>query len=158
MEFVLILPILLLLLLGLFDFARAIQAVNVIANMSREGADLASRSGLSQQAIMNTVADTAQPLNMQSSGMMYITVLNGVTGGDPTIQSQYAWSGSSLPLTAMPGSKLGTPANPTTHSLAALNLLTGQTANAAEVFYNYESLFSSNASMLSRQFYSISTF
>ena len=50
---------------------------------------------------------------------------------------------------------MGTPANPTTHRLATLNLQTGQTANAVEVFYNYQSLFSSNVARLSRQFYSM---
>ena len=155
-EFVLILPVLLLLLLGVFDFACAIRANNAIDNMSREGANLASRTQLAQQDIMNALAATAQPLNMQSNGMIYITVLNGVSGGDPTIQNQYAWSGSQL--SDMPVSKLGTPASPTTHSLATLNLQTGQTVNAAEVFYNYQSLFASDASMLSKQFYSITTF
>lgn len=155
-EFVLILPLLLLLLLGVFDFARAIRTVNTIDNMSREGANLASRTALAQQDIMNALADTAQPLDMQSNGMMYITVLNGVTGGNPTIANQYAWSGTELSV--IPNSNLGTPAAPTTSSLAALNLQTGQTANAVEVFYDYQSLFSSNAAMLSKQFYSITTF
>jgi hypothetical protein len=85
--------------------------------------------------------------------MIYITVLNGVTGGDPTIPNQYSWSGSTL--SPKPGSKLGTSASPTTHSLATLNLQTGQSATAVEVFYNYQSLFSFNTARLSRQFYSM---
>jgi len=150
-ELALVLLFLVSLCLGVFDFARAIRTNNTIANMSREGANLASRTALAQQDIMNALADTAQPLNMQANGTMIITVLNGVTGGDPTIPNQYYWSSNTPNFR----SKLGTPANPTTHRLATLNLQTGQTANAVEVFYNYQSLFSSNVARLSRQFYSM---
>lgn len=152
-ELALVLLFLVSLCLGVFDFARAIRTNNTIANMSREGANLASRSALAQQDIMNTLAYTAQPLDMQANGMIIITVLNGVTGGDPTIPNQYSWSGSTL--SPKPLSKLGTPASPTTHSLVTLNLQTGQTATAVEVFYNYQSLFSFNTARLSRQFYSM---
>ena len=69
-ELALVLLFLVSLLLGVFDFARAIRTNNTIANMSREGANLASRTALAQQDIMNTLADTAQPLNMQSNGTM----------------------------------------------------------------------------------------
>jgi Flp pilus assembly protein TadG len=40
-EFALILPVLLLLLMGLFDFGRAIYAFNTISNAAREGARIA---------------------------------------------------------------------------------------------------------------------
>jgi Flp pilus assembly protein TadG len=151
-ELALVLLFLVSLCLGVFDFARAIRTNNTIANMSREGANLASRTSLAQQDIMNTLADTAQLVpNMQLNGTMIITVLNGVTGGDPTIPNQYYWSSNTPNFL----SKLGTTANPTTHRLATLNLQTGQTANAVEVFYNYQSLFSSNVAKLSRQFYSM---
>jgi Flp pilus assembly protein TadG len=155
-ELAMVLPLLVLLILGVFDFACAIRSSNTISNMSREGANLAARTTFAQQDIMNAIADTAQQLDMQHNGMMYITVLNGVTGGDPTIQSQYSWTGSSLSI--KPASKLGTKANPTTHSLATLNLQTGQTANVVEVFYIYQSLFSSNAARLKKQFYSRTIF
>ena len=155
-ELAVVLPILVLLILGVFDFACAIRSNNTISNMSREGANLASRTSLAQQDIMNAIAGTAQQMNMQNNGMMYITVLDGVSGGDPTIQSQYAWSGSSL--SNKPASQLGTQAMPTTHSLATLKLQTGQTANVVEVFYIYQSLFSSNAARLKKQFYSRTIF
>jgi len=155
-EFALVLPFLVVLMLGIFDFARAIRSNNIISNMSREGANLVSRSTLPQQDIMNAISNTAQQLDMQRTGMMYVTVVNGVTGRDPTIQSQYSWSSSTL--SNKPASKLGTQASPTTHSLAALNLQTGQTANVVEVFYMYQSLFSTNAAKLTKQLYSRTIF
>jgi len=155
-EFAMVLPLLVVVLLGIFDFARAIRAHNTISNVSREGANLVSRSSLAQQDIMNAIANTAQQLNMQQNGMMYITVVNGVTGSDPTIQSQYSWSGSTL--SNKPASKLGTQASPTTHSLTALNLQTGQSANVVEVFYIYQSLFANNATKLTKQIYSRTIF
>ena len=151
-ELALVLPLLVLLVVGVFDFSRAIHANNIISNVSREGANLSSRTSFAAQDIMNVLADTAQPLKMQNNGMMYITVVTGVTGGDPAIQLQTGWQNSSLKNTI--SSRLGTSVNPTTHSLAALNLQTGQTVNVVEVFYNYQSLFSSNAARLGRQLYS----
>jgi len=155
-EFAMVLPFLILVVLGIFDFARAIHSHNTISNVSREGANLVSRSSLGQQDIMNAIANTAQQLDMQRNGMIYITVLNGVTGSDPTIQSQYSWSSSTL--SNKPASKLGTQASPTTHSLTALNLQTGQSANVVEVFYIYQSLFSNNATKLTKQIYSRTIF
>ena len=49
--------------------------------MSREGANLASRSTTTPQYIMNALASTAQPLNMSSNGMIYITQVSGTTDG-----------------------------------------------------------------------------
>jgi len=45
-ELAIILPVLLLLAFGVFELGRAIQAKNIITNMSREGANLAARPGI----------------------------------------------------------------------------------------------------------------
>jgi hypothetical protein len=76
-ELALLLPVLVVLTLGLIDLSRAIHAHNCIVNMSREGANLASRSMLihdrqGRQMIMNSLAGTAQALDMKSNGMMYL--------------------------------------------------------------------------------------
>jgi Flp pilus assembly protein TadG len=158
-ELALILFLLALLFMGVFDFSRAIQAKNIITNVSREGADLASRalSGpLTEQNMMNTLAYTAQPLDMGIHGMMYITVVNVPVGGSPQISSQTGWRGSTLG--SSPGSKLGTPVSPSTTGLASLGLSSGQNATIVEVFYNYESLFSNSFIPLAPQLYSISIF
>lgn len=80
-EFALVLPVLLLLLLGVADFARAILFNNVLINMSREGANLASRTMQSPQFIIDALNHTASPLEMESDGMVYIARVTGVDDG-----------------------------------------------------------------------------
>ncbi len=78
-ELALILPIMLLLLLGVVDFGRAILFNNILINMSREGANLASRStDLEKQFIISALNHTSAPLTMASHGMVYITRVKGV--------------------------------------------------------------------------------
>ncbi len=80
LELALLLPFLILMVLGIFDYSRAIHAKNIITNMSREGANLAARSGnvaTNAQEYMNAIAYTAAPLNMQANGEIYITVVKG---------------------------------------------------------------------------------
>jgi len=155
LELALTLFFLVFLITGIFDFSMAVRTSNTIANMSREGAQLASRSTIASQDIMNTLSDTAQSLQMQNNGMMYITVVQG-TGGTPQIQSQTGWQASTLKNTIQ--SRIGTPTvqnpNPNAQNLSGINLTNGQTATVVEVFYNYRSLFSSNLARLARQFYS----
>jgi Flp pilus assembly protein TadG len=157
-ELALILFLLALLFMGVFDFSRAIQARNIITNVSREGADLASRAlsgAITEQNIMNTLAYTAQPLDMGTHGMMYITVVKGVDGGGaPTIESQASWSGGKV----WSVSRLGTKDSPSSQGLASLGLTSGQQATVVEAFYNYESLFSNSFIPLAPQLYSISIF
>jgi len=83
-ELAIILPLLFLLVFGVFEFGRAIHAKNIITNMSREGANLASRTSSTTQEIMNAIASTAQPLAMTTNGMLFITEVRG-QGSDPTV-------------------------------------------------------------------------
>lgn len=158
-EFALLLLVFVAAILALYDFACALRVSNSIANMSREGANLASRptAGVQDdpQALMNTLALTAQPLDMSSKGMIFITVVQG-----DTIQKQEAWEKS--PLKNSISSKIGSPSpgepHPKASNLAALNLTPDQTAYIVEVFYNYQSLFSNNVITLANQFYSRTVF
>lgn len=158
-EFAIVLPLLLLLLMGIYDFACALRANNSISNMSREGANLASRpsAGMQdkRQDIMNALAATAQPLNMRENGMMFITVIQG-----DTIRSQERWENGSLRDAV--ASRLGTPTpsepHPKAQGVASLALAPDQTAYVVEVFYNYRSLFSSNALLLGGELYSRTVF
>ncbi len=85
-ELALILPILLTLVMGVIDLGRAIQFSNILANMSREGANLAARSSEDPQYIINALASTAAPLAMTTSGRIFITWVIG-TKTDPTCTS-----------------------------------------------------------------------
>jgi Flp pilus assembly protein TadG len=96
-ELAMFLPLLVALALFVFDLSRAIQANNIIINISREGANLAlrtSRDSYSSEQIMNSLASTAQPLVIAEKGMMYITEVKMV-GNVLTIPKQEGWSRNS---------------------------------------------------------------
>ena len=63
LEFALLLPLLVFLIMAVTDFARGLQASSVLINLSRESANLAARSKLqltdNSQAIMRAVAASA---------------------------------------------------------------------------------------------------
>ena len=150
-EMAIALLVLIPMLLGVYDFA--IRASNSISNMSREGANMASRLPDRRQDIMNALAVTAQPLDMKANGMIYITQLQG-----DKIVSQVGWQSGDL--NGVISSRIGTPTaaepTPVAHGVNAA-LGPTQTAYVVEVFYNYHSLFSSSG-LLGRQLYAKSLF
>lgn len=93
-EFLLCLPLLLLLAFPVVDLARVLQADIILTNISREGANLVTRSGDTEQAIMESLAATATPLNMRQYGAIHITRIlahraQGVTRN--VVISQHRW-------------------------------------------------------------------
>lgn len=101
-EFALVLPLLIFLVMAVSDFARGLQANMVLINVSREAANLAARSRLqltdNSQAIMRAVAESAPPLTMNSRGMLYITKLMGYKDSSGAIVTvvveQFRWDDS----------------------------------------------------------------
>lgn len=97
-ELALLLPILLVLLFGLIDLARAMQASVIMVNVSREGANLVARGSTqvetgSQDIIYALMASTP-PLNVNKQGMMYITRVMGVVENGMSrsvVLDQYRW-------------------------------------------------------------------
>ncbi len=164
-ELAIILPFLLLLALGVFEFARAIQAKNIVTNMSREGANMALRSSRNHQDIMDALASTAQPLEMAKTGndgMIYITQLEGRSDGQVEVVKQDRWDQWVQPGAYRPPSKVLDPLDPCspwinnvcnpnppkpTADLSVLHLQPGdladdQVAYAVEVFGRYRVIFS----------------
>ncbi|MGC1443597.1 MAG: TadE/TadG family type IV pilus assembly protein, partial [Burkholderiaceae bacterium] len=87
-EMALFLPFLLILLFGVVDFARAVHYDNILVHISREGANLASRTLTPKQNIINALSQTAEPLDIQQDGMIYITTIVGLPNGFGRIQGQ----------------------------------------------------------------------
>jgi hypothetical protein len=171
-----------LLALGVFEFGRAIQAKNIVTNMSREGTNMASRpmSSATPQDIMDALAFTADPLQMsktdpnKSLGMMYITQVRGRYDGQIEVVTQYKWI---HPGTYQPNSIVLDPMHPCspwingvcnppnpkpTANLSTLHLergdlANGQVAYVTEVFYGYPVIFR-NIINYSPQIYSITIF
>ena len=147
-ELALVLPLLVLLVLGVFDFSRAIQANNIITNMSREGANLAARSTIAPQDIMNSLASTAQPLSMDTNGTMYLTQVTGVNGV-PTVQPYSVWGN-----TADGRDSRISQAN-VSEALGAITIANGDSVYIFEVLYTYNSIF---AQSFSGTLYSVTIF
>lgn len=94
-ELAVVLPVLLMLALPVVDFARAIQAELILASISREGASLASRSGMPPQNILSALAATSPPLDMPGKGMIYITKIMGHQEGGgvrSVVLEQHRWA------------------------------------------------------------------
>jgi hypothetical protein len=137
-ELALVLPVLVVLTLGLIDLSRAIQAHNCIVNMSREGANLASRSMLvhdrqGRQMIMNSLAGTAEALDMKGNGMMYLIRVRN-NGGMPDLSAEPWKQRGDGPPSAVDGSTLP-------KYLGNISMGPRDEIWICEVFYQYRSMF-----------------
>lgn len=162
LEFAIVLPLLALLLVMVVDLSRAIQAKIILLNISREGANLAARATSdligSSQTILNALAATTPPLDMNKRGMIYITKIMGpATAGQPNIVlEQYRWSAGVKSSGYQPASQVwncgGWDSNGTctailkgasapTVTLMQNQLADGELIYAVEAFYNFDVLF-----------------
>jgi len=98
-EVALLLPFLVLLALPVADLARALQTHLVLVAISREGASMAARGsgplGASSQAMMDTLAASAPPLDMRRDGMLFVTRVMG-SASVPLALEQYRWLAGGL--------------------------------------------------------------
>lgn len=143
-ELAFVLPVLLLLGLGVFDFARAIHYHNVLVSLSREGANLAARSTATPQQIMAALASTAQPLSMNAEGMMIITKIVGRADGSAVVDAQYRLTGGDHGLSSRVWSCSGWGGDGTCNVPASrpviappLTIRDGETVYAVEAMYDY---------------------
>lgn len=97
-EFALLLPILLILLFGMIDACRALQANIIMVNISREGANLVARGSTQietgSQDIIYALMASAPPLNVNQQGQIYITRVMGVVTNSVSksvVVDQYRW-------------------------------------------------------------------
>lgn len=101
-EFAFILPILAVLIFAVVDFGRFIQARLIITNVSREGANLASRDIKTGADLITMLQSSATPLVL-SGALGKICISSVKAGGvdahgdvvDPSIDAQYTGGGSS---------------------------------------------------------------
>jgi Flp pilus assembly protein TadG len=78
-EFVGVLMIGLLMLFGMIDFGRLIFTRQILVNITREGANLASR-GTALTNALQAVVTSSQPLNMDLNGRVIITAVFNTNG------------------------------------------------------------------------------
>ena len=86
-EMVIVVMVLLILVFGLIDFGRAITTRQIIVNVSREGANLASR-GTSLTNALEAIIGSANPLNITNNGTIILTVVFRDGTGNATIIDQ----------------------------------------------------------------------
>lgn len=91
-EFAMILPILLVLMFGVVEFGRAILTRQVMINLSRETANLASRGTALPDAVSAAMLSSA-PLNLQTNGYVILTEVFRETNGNLRVRRQHAAGG-----------------------------------------------------------------
>jgi hypothetical protein len=92
LEFSLILVTLLVLLMGVVEFARIYQTRLVITSLSREGSNLAAR-GTALTNVCDTLVVSAQPLNITASGYVILSDVLRDAGGTLIITNQITRGG-----------------------------------------------------------------
>jgi len=164
-EFTLLLPLLLLLLFGMVDAGRALQANIIIANVSREGANLVSRGATQletgNQDIIYALMASTPPLNVNRQGMVYITRVMGVVSNGTSrsvVIDQYRWDDAARNLGYrtsgyLPASRvyncsawnagtcnsIGSSTRPTVTTMSG-KLDDGEIVVVVETFYRYDML------------------
>ena len=102
LELALILPILLILVFGIIDFGRLIQARLIVTNVSREGGSLASRSVSSPNDVLNILTmlqASGTPLDLNGSGRIYVSRIRAgtsISNPNPYIDTSLSKSRGSL--------------------------------------------------------------
>lgn len=90
-ELALILPLLLLLIGGIVDFAFLFQAFSVVNNAAREGARIASLPGYVRQDVENRVAAYVAAAGLPatpSTALSNVTITNGGAGAPTSVGKQ----------------------------------------------------------------------
>jgi Flp pilus assembly protein TadG len=133
MEFALIASLMLLLVCALIDFSRAIHFVQIMAGLSRQGSNLASRGTTLSDSAAAVFAD--DPLNLNTKGEVIITSVTNINK-IYTITDQFSEGGISQ------NSKVGKGVGNTASvpSSAAAMLQPGQTIYITEIFYAYQAI------------------
>ncbi len=93
-EFSLMLLALMVLLFAIIDFGRAFHLKQILINVSREGANLASR-GTDFTNTLSAVVISAQPLEIDSDGYIILTKIHRDGNGVATVTQQVGRGGAS---------------------------------------------------------------
>jgi Flp pilus assembly protein TadG len=147
-EFTLVLPLLLIMIVALIEFGHLIQARLIVANVAREGGSIASRTLTLDQPLVNLIAVSGHPLDLDGAdGKIVITRVTAGTSAaspNPTVTTTVS-TGGLAQGSVLAGGPAGLPANIYQH----LVYKTGRPApgvdgsdvselTMVEVFYNYK--------------------
>lgn len=130
-EFAMVLPVILIILLGLVEFANAYDTVHGLAGISREGANIAAR-GTALPEVMDVVLADGAVLGLDRGGGVLVSRIV-VRQGVPMVEEQLASSG--YDGTSQLGIKDGA-----VETLRTVGFSEGSTHYAVEVYLGYESV------------------
>lgn len=145
-ELAFILPILVVLIFGVVDLGRLIQARLVVTNVSREGGSLASRDIKDGTALISMLQSSASPLDLKNAdGRIWLTkIKSGTTAGDPDPYIHTRYTGGTLTaassITGNPGdTPAGLPSVLFNHLQYKTSINTSEISEVTivEVFYLY---------------------
>jgi Flp pilus assembly protein TadG len=140
-EFSMVVIMLIMLTFGLIDVCRAIYMRQVIVNLTREGANLASRGTGDTRAeiISNAVAAvvaSASPLSITTNGLVIITAVTNRPGVGPYVNTQQKKGGINN-VSSKVGTSVGSAATlPNTNPYPALSQ-SNYTVYVTEIYYNF---------------------
>lgn len=166
LELALIMPMLLVFVLGIVDFTRAIYDYEVITNLSGEGSSAASRNTSLTETVSDVINYAGSDINMTSNGCVVVTAVSSPDGTSFKIGangqaiSVPCNSASSKIGCAPPTSGCGTARNLPTQVQAVLQNSASQTVYITEVFYTFAPItpigyFLHNNTLLPSQIYSV---
>ena len=81
MEFAMVLPLMLVLVLGVIEVGYALYEAHILAKLTREGSNLISRQTTLQDAQASVVAGASQPVSFGAKGRLIFSVITTGTGG-----------------------------------------------------------------------------
>lgn len=141
------LPLLLVLVLGVIDFGRAIYDVQVITNLTAEGSSMASRGISPLEAAQAVVTDAGTNLNMSTLGCVIVTQVYNPANAAHTLQvtAQSTGQGACGGITSKVGCVISSTCKndqATIPAEAASALLDSsvpfQTLYVTEIYYTYK--------------------
>lgn len=130
-ELVLVLPVLLLIVFGVFEFGHMIDTRHGLSGLMREGANIASR-GEPLADVLQITMDNGASFGLASRGGSVVSELR-IEGGEPIVEAQVASSGFET------RSLMGAVGD-TADALASVPLNEGTRVYVVEVFYHYREL------------------
>ena len=137
-EFAMIASLLLILLCASVDFGRALNTVQVMTELTRQGSNLASRGDSLTQAISAVIAGES-PLDVVDNGKVIITaVTNNNTTANPVYVITGQASQGSLSQISKIGTGVGSTATLPPAYAAADTLQAGQTLYVTELYYTFQ--------------------
>ena len=134
-EFALVLPLLLFLIMAVIDFGHLIETRLILTNVSREGGSIGSRQTPLDASLTDMLIASGRPVDLAGAdGKVVITRIVAGTGTgapDPTIAAQFERGGLAV-QSGINGGLVRLGLSPTLHDHLVFNAVNG-TADIAEV-------------------------